>query len=452
MKHLAAAFFCMMTVTSAPVAFAESNTVPSELTLTQSIDLALRQNPGVLKAQQELKRSHGVYIEARSGFMPQANVSGQYTRIAPEGVDKFPFAGTNAPALVFKNQEQPWNVTLEVSQVIYSGGRIAANIRSAKLGDQIALLDFHRVVADTVLSVRNTFYRILLAQQQVGVREESVKLLARQLEDVRHRFDAGDVPKFNVLRAEVELANARPPLIRTQNELRLAKENLVKLLAIDTPGQTNDFTTVKFVGQLTAESPRYELSKALGEALARRPELQQAEKRTAVAEQDIKAARAGNLPELSIFGGYQVFDSTFRNDPSETVDGWMAGARVSWNIFDGGLTRGRLSQARARREETKFDFADTRRSIELEVRRAYSDYLQSVELLEAQKKTVEQAEESLRLAESRFTAGAGTQLDVLSAQTALTEARSNQAQALYDFNVAVAGLERATGSTVRINP
>ncbi|MCS7049803.1 MAG: TolC family protein, partial [Verrucomicrobiae bacterium] len=90
-----------------------------------------------------------------------------------------------------------------------------------------------------------------------------------------------------------------------------------------------------------------------------------------------------------------------------------------------------------------------RRAIELEVRQAYSDFLQAVELLEAQKKTVEQAEESLRLAEARFRAGSGTQLDVLSAQTALTEARSNEARALYDYNVAVATMERVTGATVR---
>ena len=115
---------------------------------------------------------------------------------------------------------------------------------------------------------------------------------------------------------------------------------------------------------------------------------------------------------------------------------------------NGMLARGKVSQARARREQAALDSSDARRSIELEVRQAYSDYLQALELLEAQKKTVEQAEESLRLAGARFSAGTGTQLDVLSAQTALTEARSNEIQALYDYNVAVATLERATGSTV----
>jgi outer membrane protein TolC len=128
------------------------------------------------------------------------------------------------------------------------------------------------------------------------------------------------------------------------------------------------------------------------------------------------------------------------------------GARLRWSVFDGLLTRGKVTQARAQLEQAKIDYADTRRGIELEVRQAYSDYLQAVELLEAQKKTVDQAVESLRLAGVRFNTGTGTQLDVLSAQTALTDARSNEIQALYDYNVAIATLERATGSTVTMKP
>ncbi len=264
--------------------------------------------------------------------------------------------------------------------------------------------------------------------------------------DTRHRFDVGDVPRFNVLRAEVELANAKPPLIRAQNDLRLAKETLVKLLAIDTVDQQRGFTPITFTGQLAYETRQWELSQALQEALAKRPELQQAEKTTGVTMEDIRTAQAGNRPQISIFGGYQIYNSTYSGDTA--YENWIVGAQASWNIFDGMLTRGKVSEARARREQAMFDLADTRRAIELEVRQAYSDYLQAVELLEAQKKTVEEAEESLRLAVVRFRAGRGTQLDVLSAQTALTEARSDEVQALYDYNVANATLERATGNSV----
>jgi outer membrane protein TolC len=186
--------------------------------------------------------------------------------------------------------------------------------------------------------------------------------------------------------------------------------------------------------------------------LAQRPELQQAEKQVAVANQNIQVASSGYKPQVSIFGNYGIHDNQFAEDIDTTRHGWMAGATASWSLFDGMLTRGKVIEARAQYEQADLDFADTRRRVELEVRQAYSDYLQAQELLEAQKKTVEEAEESLRLAEARFRAGSGTQLDVLSAQTALTEARSNEIQALYDYNVANATLERVTGATVATAP
>ncbi len=423
------------------------------LDLDQCLQLALKQNPAILKAQEELRRTHGLIVEARAPALPQLNARGEYREIDINSLDSFPGSG-GGPA---ENQERPWDATVEVSQLLYSGGRVRAALRAAKLSDQVTVLDFNRVVADTILDVRRIFYEILLNTQLVGVREKSIELLERQFQDAKHRFDVGAVPQFNVLRAEVELANAKPPLIRARNNLRLAKERLAKLLALDAPEHARQstatpasgFTAVNFTGQLTDAHQPWELPAALQQALDRRPEIQQAEKRAALQKENVKVAHAGYKPELSIFADYGIHNARFGDDVGDTIHGWSAGARATWPLFDGLLTKGKVDQARAELAQAELDRADTRRAIELEVREAYSAYLQAIELLEAQKKTVEQAEESLRLAEARFRAGTGTQLDVLSAQTALTEARSNEVQALHDYNVALATLERATGTSVK---
>jgi TolC family type I secretion outer membrane protein len=422
-----------------------SAALPTTLTLPDCLDLALRQNPTILKSREEIRRTHGVIVEARSEAIPQVNASGQYQRIDKNAIDSFP-GGSG----VFKNQEQPWTAQIEVSQLVYAGGRVFAAVRAAKLVDQIAALGFQKAVADTILSVRTDFYQILLNKAQVEVREQSVKLLEQQLHDAQSRFDVGAVPRFNVLRAEVELANAKPPLIRAQNDLRLSKESLVKLLAIDSKSQTNDFTPINFEGQLVYEHRAWELSTALQQALNRRPELLQAERQIGVAKANVQVASSGYKPEASVFANYGWRNSMFTNRLDELRDGWTIGATMNWALFDGMLTHGKVTQARAQLQEANLDYADTRRQVELEVRQAYSDYLQTLELIEAQKKTVEEAEESLRLAEARFRAGTGTQLDVLSAQTALTDARSNEVQALHDYNVALATLERATGMTIHM--
>jgi outer membrane protein TolC len=159
-------------------------------------------------------------------------------------------------------------------------------------------------------------------------------------------------------------------------------------------------------------------------------------------------ARAGYKPSVQVFAGYGWRNSQFTTDLSHDVEGWNAGAQLSWNIFDGMLTRGKITQARALHEKSKTEIDDTGRRIELEVRTAYSFFVEAREVLESQKKVQEQAEEALRLARARADAGTGTQLDVLDAQTALTEARTTQVQALHDYTVARARLERAIGQEV----
>jgi len=451
---------CGLTVASmilwaaGPAGAALTEGMPETLNLQDCLELALRQNPTILKAREEIRRAHGIIIETRAQAIPQVTASGSYQGIERSSIDAFPFPstllGTNRFNTVYRNQEQPWSAQVQVSQLVCAVGRAHAALRAADLSDQVAVLGFQSAVADTVLEVRNDFYQILLDQALVGVRQQSVALLEDQLRDAQSRFDVGSVPRFNVLRAEVELENARPPLIRAQNDLRLSKEALVKALALDGSSRTNAFTPITFEGKLVYEHRGWDLPAALEQALQHRPELLSADRQIAVAQANVHVASSGYRPQASVFGNYGWHDYLFGTDPDETRQGWTVGANVSWALFDGMLTHGKVTEARAQLQEANLNYADTRRQVELEVRQAYSDYLQTLELIEAQKKTVEEAEESLRLAEARFRAGTGTQLDVLSAQTALTEARSNVIQALHDYNVAIATLERATGLTVRM--
>ena len=433
-------------LTLANAAGTNDATPPQSLTLSECLHIALRQSPGILKAQQEIRRTRGMIIEARSSALPQVTLGGSFTQIDKSFIEGFP----KNP--VHDNQQEPWAAQIQVTQLLYAGNKVNAALRGAKLLDQIAVLDFDRVVADTLLEVRRNFYQILLNDSQVNVATQSLILLEQQLTDARHRFDAGTVPQFDVLRAEVEVANARPPLIRAQNDLRLSRETLVRLLALDNHSNAprTEFTTIRFTGELKYTPATWDLTNALQQAISRRPELKQAAKQINVANETIKLYAASSYPELSAFGGYGIRDRTFSDDLGSNVKGWSVGAQVSWALFDGFLTKGRVQQARATRSQAEIDLADIHRGIELEVRRAYSDYLQALQLLQAQEKTVEQAIESQRLAEARFRAGAGTQLDVLSSQTALTQARSNEVQSLYAYNVALATLERVTGLTTSI--
>jgi outer membrane protein TolC len=127
------------------------------------------------------------------------------------------------------------------------------------------------------------------------------------------------------------------------------------------------------------------------------------------------------------------------------LDGWTAGVQAQWSIFDGRATAGRVVQARSQLEQTKLSLAEATLAVEVQVRQAYSSLVEAWELVQASSKTVEQAQEALRLANVRYGAGTATQLDVLTSQVALTEARLNQLQAYYGYNVALAAMRQAIG-------
>jgi outer membrane protein len=289
---------------------------------------------------------------------------------------------------------------------------------------------------------------VLVATQQIVVREASLSLLAKELDDQQRRHDAGTVPRFNVLRAEVATANAHPPLIRARNAYRIGKNNLVNLLGYNLPREIWEDVPLELSDRLEAEPYDIDLPAAIAQALEKRTELATLRKAEELQKESIVNARAGYKPIVQLFAGYGWRSSQFTTDLGRDVDGWNAGAQLSWNIFDGLLTRGKITQARALHEKSKTEIDDAGRRIELEVRTAYSFFIEAREVLESQKKVQEQADEALRLARARTDAGTGTQLEVLDAQTSLTEARTTQVQALHDYTVARARLERAIGQDV----
>jgi outer membrane protein TolC len=301
------------------------------------------------------------------------------------------------------------------------------------------------VVANTLLATRIAYYDVLVAAQQIVVNEASVNLLGREFEDQQHRSEAGTVPRFNVLRAEVAVANAKPPLIRARNAYRIAKNNLVNALGFNLPKDVLEDVPLELTDKLEAEPYSIELPAAVAQALEKRTELGVLRKAEALQRENIINARAGYQPSIQAFAGYDWRSSQFRSGLVHGVDGWVAGGQLSWSIFDGGLTRGKVIQAKALHERAEADLEDTSRQIELEVRTAYSSFIEAREVLDSQQKVQEQADEALRLARSRAEAGAGTQLDVLDAETSLTQARTTQVQALRDYAVARAQLERAIG-------
>src|ERR1043166_5664033 len=415
------------------------------MSLLDAVRTALGQNADILKSQHDLEVAHGIAIQTRAIVFPRLRASAEFEH--NEAVEKSPKAvlvGTND----LGRPEDQWRGSIRLVQSVFEGGRMASALRAARLTREQALMDYQTIVANTMLDVRTAYYDVLLAEQQIVVRDASVKLLETELTRTQQRLDQGLVPRFNVLRAEVAVANARPRLIRAREAARAAKNRLVTLLGYNLPQSVLADIPLTLATKLEPEPYDLALPSALAQARERRTELMSLALELGIRRERVVAAKAGYMPSVGIFAGYNSHSSEFMDRFYEDVSGPLAGVQMNWDIFDGAATQGRVMEARARAAKASINLDDQTRRIEQEVRTAYSKFLEAREVIESQKKVVEQAEEAVRLAESRYDAGAGTQLDVLDAETSLTEARTTQVEAAHDFLVARARLERAIGYDV----
>lgn len=411
--------------------------------LAQCIDRALAFNPQIRQAEQSVMEAMGSSKETRSIAFPQASISGNYTRIDDSSFESF---DTPMGPVTF-GQAESWQVGPRITQVLFAGGQVRASVNIAGILDDVAVADYERVVADTLLKVKTAYYDVLLARANIDVREQTIDLLEEQRRTTNERVQAGSAPRFDLLRADVELANAKPPLIRARNDYVLAHDRLANLLAIgvEERGSGSASKSLNVEGNFNLPVETEDLDEAIRDALETRPEILALERQIDIQKERLAIARGNHWPEIAAFGNYTWQSGQINED---IYHGWTAGLQATWDIFNGFQTRGKIEQALAQLEKAKISLEDNRRQIELEVRAAHADIEAAIELLEASMQNVSTAEESVRLSQVRYTSGVGTQLEVLDAQVALTEAKTNVVFAQYTYHVAKAALLKARGASV----
>ncbi|MFQ3577430.1 MAG: TolC family protein [Verrucomicrobiia bacterium] len=411
-----------------------------EITVEQAIDIALERNPEILVARQEIARTLGLIVEVRSQVIPRASISGDFSERDEALIENRQFGASSST--------QTWALTANIRQLIYSGGAVRAALEIARLTRDNSWFALVETVNRIITEVRRQYFNITLSRELITVEEESVALLEQELADQKNRFAAGTVPQFNVLRAEVELANAQPGLIAARNDYRIAQLRFARLLGVSLPDGSIGTDTPLYVPITPMEAPPYKvtLAEAQGMATLRRALLKQRRQDILIATENIRVQRAGYHPRIDAVGGYEIRSSFLDADWSNRLEGWFAGVQGSWNIFDGLETAGKVDQARADLGKAKIAYEDAMRQVKLEVQEAYSQLREAQELIQSQSKTVEQAREALRLAQARFSAGAGTQLEVFDARVALNRTQVVELRARFDYIVALAEIERATGT------
>ncbi len=444
-------------------------------TLREAIETAFQRNPDILNAREEIRRTKGVQIEVLSQVLPHVDATAAYNYTDPSlrggsggsTVITSTTTGGTTPAPVPSATPLPtatpvggttvtsisssgftdysYNLRLTGSQVLYNGTIIPA-IRGARASADVSLYGLRDTIDRVIAIVRQQFYQVILNKALIGVQEESVSLLESQLKDQQNRFEAGTVPRFNVLQAEVALVNQQPALITARNNYRVAQIQLAKTIGLDFDPLRGDRPPLECVGELTFSPRSIPLPVAIQLGKERRPFLKQQRSNILIQVANLSGSFAGIQPSLSLNGGYAFESSQFSTRLRDVAEGWFFGVSGSWAIFDGLETLGKVKQARATLSQAKIGYDDAVRQVELEIQQAYSNLQQDRELYLSQSKNVDQAHEALRLASARLGVGAGVQLDVLNAQVALTQAQSTRLSALFSYNADLAEFDRVTAT------
>src|SRR5437867_815822 len=455
-----------------------SGKVPT-FTLNQAILTALQRNPTLLNAEQEIKRSKGVIIQVRAQALPQINANANFQWTDPnltgarvlgntttttgftpsaaaaslmEGVPssqvgdvRTPLAAvTPSPVRNVEASDVSYAISVTGTQLIFNGTTFN-QIRGTFFQRDSAYFAFRNVLDQLIATVKTQFYQIIVNRELVKVNEQNVRLLEAQLKDQQNRFEAGTVPRFNVLQADVQLHNQIPQLITAQNNLRISKLQLAKTLGLDFQRRRGESPPLEVVGDMPYIPRPIELADAIEMGKQRRPFLKQARANVLNQLQQVRATAGQWLPNITTTGGGEWVSDPINSSWHDISKGWTALVQGSLPIWDSGAIAGQVIQQRALLSETKITYDDDVRQVELEIQQAYSNLQQNEELVTSQEKNVELADEALRLAKARLDAGAGVQLDVLNAQVQLLTAQSTRLQALFGYNSSLAEFDRATG-------
>ena len=411
-----------------------------KLTIDDCVQLTLEKNPQILSAIAAIRQASGNYITVRAGLLPQFGVAApnayQYSYgTVNEGINRI---GNNRSDQAF----QQWQINLQGTQLIFDGWKTPSLTAAAKLSEQIAYFQLRSTIDTNIATVVQQFYQVVLDRALVIANEQQVALYQTQVTDQQSRYDAGTVPRFNVLQAQVQLANAEPPLIQAKNNLRIALFTLVTTIGLNYPNMQNIEIPFDVVGNLDYHPIKIDSNASIHTALVRNPGLKAQRMNILVAAKQITAAIYGWLPTINANAGREYEGYQGRNLDT-TLQGWFVGASGNWAIFDGLSTYGNVKQAKATMMNYKVAYDNGVRQVILQVQQAISNLKQAQETIDSQKATVEQAVEALRLSRERLDAGAGVQLDVINAQVQLLQAQTSVLNAYYSYIQSMAQYNQA---------
>jgi len=406
----------------------------TRLTLHDCIEKALKNQPAMRAAKASVDAGQGRETQATSPYLPQVTASTGYSETHQVG-------GALGDTI-----SKSYSTTLSANQMLYDFGRTGNTLDAARFNTRSAELDTDRVKQDVILNVKQAYFALLQAKKLVIVSQKTLEQAGSHLKQAEAFFRAGSKPKFDVTRAEVEVNSARLSLINANSSVRIRTIALYNAMGIDPGGEID----IDDILSAPAAVPPFEEAKT--ESLKNRPDMRKAESDIEAARARIRAEESNYLPNLSANGSYSWANGTQQmgnfNGVSLSGDiknSWNAGITLSIPLFEGGLTKGKVSEARANMHVLEAQRDTLRQSILIEISQSYADMESAKVRIDVMESSLQKARENLAIAQGRYEAGVGPYIEVTDAQVSSVNAETDHVQALYDFQLAAARVLKAMG-------
>lgn len=410
------------------------------LDLGKTVRMALDNNSSVKISAAELDAAKAELDQAKGSrwgsidFSHSSSRSEKYQSSVPiyAGGNLIGYRGANKSANAHSN-------TVSITVPVYTGGRLEGAIDQAKQNLDYYQYGMSSSYQTTRYNAEKGYYDVLQAANTVNLDKETVDRLDEHLKNTQAQFAVGVVAKADVLRSQVELVNAQQTLTQAENNYEVAVSSLNNVIGLPTATRLN-------LSQGLEYKPNdYTLDNCVTYAMANRPEIHQAEASVGMAQAAQKIANSGSLPQVSLGASNAWSNDTF---PGQNRDNWTVGLNITQNIWDYGVNAAKVREAKANVVKAQESYRQISDQVRLAVRTSYLSMREAEKRIKTTEVAVAQAEEDYRIAQLRYRAGVGTNTDVMDASVALTTAKNNYIQALYDYNTSTALLEQSMGVPV----
>jgi Outer membrane protein len=412
---------------------------PMDLTVDQAVQLALGNNPAYKASQQEI-RQYRYRLMQNFGFLPEATLSGSKILDQKLMTIEIPsFVPRGEPTKASLRFQLDYSFSFQVVQPVFTGGKIFYNYKNAELDLRLAREREKDSRADTVLNVRKSFYNVQILQQLLQAHREAQALAEGNYANVKNSFDLGMASQYDLLRAELALSAVKPDVLRVENLLETSLLGLKLMLGLPATQE------IRLQGELGYRQVQLELAELLQSSLRNRSELLQLRMEQKKIDNLLKITWAQYVPNFSLVAAFSYQSDYFKLRKSNWDDYYSVSLGMSWPIFTGLKRSAQVGEMNVLKKIMDLSVRQLGDATRLQVESGFRTVRQEYENIQMGLKNVESAREGVRIADLSYKEGMITILELNSSYNELTRAKVNYLQALYNYHIAIAELEKLTG-------